>query len=327
MTEQYTDYDSPWKEMLEKYLEEFMAFFFPDVHQGIDWKTEYLFLDKKLQQVVRDAELGRRLVDKLVRVVKKDNGDDIWVFVHVEVQGFYDIEFEKRMYVYNYRLFDRYERPICSLVVLADEREKWRPEQFRYEMWGCEASLKFPVVKLLDYQHREDELEGNSNPFAIVVLSFLKTRATRKNSEDRLQWKLRIFKMLYERGYSKEDILELARFIDWIMVLPEDLEQRFDEAIAQFEEEQNMQYVTSFERQGIKKGMQQGLQQGFQQGLLEKSREDVVEILQTRFENIPQTFIVSINRIADLVKLKDLLKKVVTVNNLDEFQKFLESED
>ncbi|PID56503.1 hypothetical protein CSB45_10750 [candidate division KSB3 bacterium] len=133
--------------------------------------------------------------------------------------------------------------------------------------------------------------------------------------------------MLYERGYSKEDILELARFIDWIMVLPEDLEQRFDEAIAQFEEEQNMQYVTSFERQGIKKGMQQGLQQGFQQGLLEKSREDVVEILQTRFENIPQTFIVSINRIADLVKLKDLLKKVVTVNNLDEFQKFLESED
>ncbi len=132
MTEQYTDYDSPWKEMLEKYLEEFMAFFFPDVHQGIDWKTEYLFLDKKLQQVVRDAELGRRLVDKLVRVVKKDNGDDIWVFVHVEVQGFYDIEFEKRMYVYNYRLFDRYERPICSLVVLADEREKWRPEQFRH---------------------------------------------------------------------------------------------------------------------------------------------------------------------------------------------------
>ncbi len=160
-----------------------------------------------------------------------------------------------------------------------------------------------------------------------TISSFLKTRATRKNSEDRLQWKLRIFKMLYERGYSKEDILELARFIDWIMVLPEDLEQRFDEAIAQFEEEQNMQYVTSFERQGIKKGMQQGLQQGFQQGLLEKSREDVVEILQTRFENIPQTFIVSINRIADLVKLKDLLKKVVTVNNLDEFQKFLESED
>lgn len=27
MTEQYTDYDSPWKEMLERYFQEFMEFF------------------------------------------------------------------------------------------------------------------------------------------------------------------------------------------------------------------------------------------------------------------------------------------------------------
>jgi hypothetical protein len=37
------------------------------VHAQINWDVEYLFLDKELQQVVRDAELGRRLVDKLVR--------------------------------------------------------------------------------------------------------------------------------------------------------------------------------------------------------------------------------------------------------------------
>jgi hypothetical protein len=31
------------------------------------------------------------------------------------------------MYVYNYRLFDRYDRPVVSLAVLADASPTWRP--------------------------------------------------------------------------------------------------------------------------------------------------------------------------------------------------------
>ena len=103
MTETYADYDSPWKDMLERYFEEFLAFFFPQVHAGIDWEKDPEFLDKELQQVVRDAKLGRRLVDKLVKVYRKGPASDsqeIWVFIHVEVQGFYEKAFEKRMYIY-----------------------------------------------------------------------------------------------------------------------------------------------------------------------------------------------------------------------------------
>ncbi|HTE20367.1 MAG TPA: hypothetical protein VK689_18540, partial [Armatimonadota bacterium] len=62
------DYDSPWKEALERYFPPFLAFFFPVAYADIDWSRGYEFLDKELQSVVRDAELGRRLVDKLVRV-------------------------------------------------------------------------------------------------------------------------------------------------------------------------------------------------------------------------------------------------------------------
>ncbi|MBI4870720.1 MAG: hypothetical protein HY814_04045 [Candidatus Riflebacteria bacterium] len=63
-----TDYDSPWKEALERYFQPFLALFFPVAHEGIDWGKGHEFLDKELQKVVRDAELGRRLADKLVRV-------------------------------------------------------------------------------------------------------------------------------------------------------------------------------------------------------------------------------------------------------------------
>jgi hypothetical protein len=54
-----SDYDSAWKEALESFFEEFISFFFPEAHSGIDWSLGYEFLDKELQKVVRDAELGR----------------------------------------------------------------------------------------------------------------------------------------------------------------------------------------------------------------------------------------------------------------------------
>ena len=54
------DYDTPWKEALEQYFDAFIAFFFPQVHASIDWESGYEFLDKELQQVARDAELGKR---------------------------------------------------------------------------------------------------------------------------------------------------------------------------------------------------------------------------------------------------------------------------
>ncbi len=54
------DYDSPWKEILECYFQEFIAFFFPKIAEETDWERGYVFLDKEFQQVTRVAELGRR---------------------------------------------------------------------------------------------------------------------------------------------------------------------------------------------------------------------------------------------------------------------------
>jgi hypothetical protein len=63
-----SDYDSPWKEAIEVYFADCIAFFLPDAYAEIDWSRGYVFLDKELQRVVPDATVGRRLVDKLVQV-------------------------------------------------------------------------------------------------------------------------------------------------------------------------------------------------------------------------------------------------------------------
>ncbi|MGA7875603.1 MAG: hypothetical protein WCA08_08060, partial [Desulfoferrobacter sp.] len=311
MGETRADYDSAWKEALERFFEQFVAFFFPQAHAGIDWSKGYEFLDKELRQVVRDAELGRRLADKLVKVWSKD-GEEAWVLVHIEVQEAAERAFAKRMYIYNYRIFDRYDRKVASLAVLADSQPAWRPNGYGYELWGCRVGIEFPVVKLLDYETRWSELQQNPNPFAIIVMAHLKAQATSRDAEGRLHWKLRLVKMLYQRGHKKKDILELFHFIDWLMVLPEELEFNFTEALRRYEEEVKMPYVTSVERRGIKKGIQQGIQQG------------IIEILETRFESCPASIVRVVNRTDDLSTLKMLLKKAATIGSLQDYQAVLE---
>ena len=131
-----SDYDSPWKDVLERYFPSFLSFFFPDIHADVDWERGYEFLDKELQQIARDAELGRRYADKLIKVWRRQ-GDEIWVLIHVEVQGCYEADFSARMFIYYTRLRDRYQRPVVSLAILTDQRQQWRPAVHQEALWGC----------------------------------------------------------------------------------------------------------------------------------------------------------------------------------------------
>ncbi|MFH7024436.1 MAG: cytosolic protein [Heteroscytonema crispum UTEX LB 1556] len=239
ISEQRADYDSPWKESLENYFTDFIAFFFPQVDAEIDWTRGYEFLDTELQQIVRDAELGRRLADKLVKVWRT-NGDETWVLVHIEVQSQEESDFSERMFVYNYRLRDRYNRRVASLAVLSNERLSWRPDQFQSELWGCEISFRFPVVKLLDYRQQWQVLENTDNPFATVVMAHLKAQETRSDRESRKYWKLYLTRRLYERGYQRQDILNLFRFINWVMALPQELDASFWQEVQQYQRERQM---------------------------------------------------------------------------------------
>jgi hypothetical protein len=145
----------------------------------IDWSRGYTFLDKELQQVMRDAELGRRLADKLVQVWLRD-GAETWVLIHIEVQSQEETDFAQRMFVDHYRLFDRYSRQVVSLAVLGDERIAWRPAVFDYGLWRCELRFRFPAVKLLDYRRAWAALEASRNPFATVVMAHLTAQETQQ---------------------------------------------------------------------------------------------------------------------------------------------------
>ena len=48
------------------------------------------------------------------------------------------------MYVYNYRIFDKYNKEVASFAVLGDDNPDWRPDHFGYRRWGTEAGTPLP---------------------------------------------------------------------------------------------------------------------------------------------------------------------------------------
>jgi predicted transposase YdaD len=308
------DFDSPWKEALEQALPDFLALFFPQAHAGIDWSRGHRFRDKELQQVVRDAELGRRYADKLAEVYSLD-GAETWVLVHIEIQGQADPRFAERMYVYHYRLFDRYRRDVVSLAVLTDAQGGFRPSGYERERWGCSLRFRFPMVKLLDWHDRAAALEADRNPFALVALAQLQAMAHRGSARKRV--KLRLIRFLYQRDYTREEILAWFRVLDWMLRLPEDLELEFREELIAFEEETQMPYVTSVERIGIQKGLQQGLEQGRQEGRKEGEAAILLRLIALKFGSPTEEVRARIEE-ADADTLLDWSTRILTADRVDD---------
>jgi transcription termination factor NusB len=248
-----TAYDSPWKDILQIYFEEFILFFLPNVHTQIDWTKPIEFLDKELEEVVKDAEIGRRFADKLVKIYLT-NGSEEWILIHIEVQAQQESNFAERVYIYSSRIYSKYNKKVVSIAVLGDDNPNWKPSQFGYSLFGYTLNVEYPIIKLLDYQQQQSQLSASNNPFAIVVLSHLAALNTTNDRTLRKQEKLALVERLYSMGFEEQDILNLFAFLDWMLTLPLELEAEFKQEVKQLEERRAMKYVTSVERSGIEIG-------------------------------------------------------------------------
>jgi hypothetical protein len=139
-------------------------------------------------------------------------------------------------------------------------------------------------------------------------MAHLKAQATRQDRSERKEWKLAITRRLYEKGYGREDVINLFGFIDWVMSLPEALEQEFQQELSQYEEERRMPYITSVERIGIQKGIRQGLLKGIELGLRLKFGTEGLELL-------PE-----ISELKDVHLLEAVLSGLETASTLDELR-------
>ncbi|MBX9743434.1 MAG: hypothetical protein K2W99_07865 [Chthoniobacterales bacterium] len=172
------------------------------------------------------------------------------------------------MFIYNYRTYDQYkQQPVVSIALLLDADPKWRPACFRLnsplEREKPYLEFRYHVIKLIDYAARKEELQKRNDLFSKVILAQLIVMETKKNLPLRVQHKISLIKQLLKLGLTNHETRELYQFIDWLLIIPEDLMLIYNEQIQEIAEEWEIPYVpTSVKVAQIKseeKGWKKGL--------------------------------------------------------------------
>lgn len=259
-------YDSAWKEVIEKLFEQFLEFFFPKLHTAIDFNKKIEFLDTGMRPINPFSDMGDRAADVLVKVHLKDGTYSyFFLFIHFEVQGQPVAHFMKKMYIYNYRIFDKRIKadvPVISAAIFTDDNENYRPDEYAVNLGGFELRMKIPIVKIIDFKLKKElieKLETSTNPMALVVKAQLKSLEVNKADDNtKLNVARELIRECYKQGYSKKAVHTLVKFIEWVIRLSKALEKRLKKEIKKIEEEFKMPYLASWERSAQKEGKKEG---------------------------------------------------------------------
>lgn len=145
----------------------------------------------------------------------------------------------------------------------------------------------------------------------MVVMAHLKTKATTSNLSEREQWKWNLSRLLYEKGYNRKEITDLYKVIDLMMTLSEDLQLKFEDKLTKYQEERKVPLLTNIERRAIARTAKETYQ------------ENILNLLQVRFNSVPKSIEDSLKKIDDLAFLKQLLISTISVKSLEEFEQLI----
>jgi hypothetical protein len=128
-----------------------------------------------------------------------------------------------------------------------------------------------------------------------------------RDPQQRKEAKLRLMRLLLERGYSKDETKELMRLTDWFMQLPRALEAEFLAKAHELEEAYKMPFVTSFERAGVEKGRQEGEARTLLRLIERKFGAEAKEAYRSRVEGATsEKLLVWTDRILDAEHVEDV---------------------
>lgn len=294
--------DTLWKGIIEDLFEDFCHYFFPDwAKEEADFSKNPEFLDKELDEIYPEKSNQKRFADKLVKIYTKNAGE-LWILIHIEVQGYQDINFAERMFTYFYRIRDRYQKQVMALVILTDENPNFLSNHYQYQYQQTKNSYEFQTFKLLN--QTEEELNLPDNPFSIVMLT-AKKALDKKNWKDEKQliWKKDLVLALKNANYAEQKIRRILNFIRFYVKFNEEANfKKLDKNIQEtFKQRKNMGIEEAILQEVKENGVKEGLEQAKQE--LEQVKITSIQRLLKRKKLSPQEIAEDFN-----VTLKFVLK-------------------
>ena len=295
--------DTLWKGILENLFDDFLRFFFKDADRLFDMKKGFQFLDKELEQLFPSPEnmQAPKFVDKLVKVFTKEEKEE-WLLVHVEIQGYHDKDFGKRLFKYWYRILDKYDKPVTTIVIFTNADKNFRPDAYEYECLGTTNTFRFNTYKIIEQD--EAALEHNNNPFAMVVLAvLLALKSKRMTDSDLFNLKFSLAKRLLERKFSKKKIGDLLIFLQlYVRFADPAFNLNFDKAIEVITKNRKTMGIREMVLERAKReGLEEGLEKGKLQGKIEEVKNLLLKMAMTDAQaadiaGVPVDFVKKVRR-------------------------------
>ena len=210
--------DILWKAALEDLFDDFLRFFYPQADELFDLDRKFEYLDKELDQLFPpEADTySPRYVDKLVKVFTRVPGGEEWILIHVEVQGYTDQDFAKRMFQYYYRILDQYDKPITAFAIFADSNKSFHPTQYKRDFLGTKLHYSYNTYKIIDQD--DAVLEASNNPFAMAVLTAKLTLSKPQLHDEQLyDQAYNLAKRLLTKQMPKEKIRQVMNFLRYYL--------------------------------------------------------------------------------------------------------------
>ena len=284
--------DILWKAALEDLFDDFLYFFYPNADELFDMARGFEYLDKELEQLFppEAAHYATRYVDKLVKVFTHDSNEE-WILVHIEVQGYTDQDFARRMFQYYYRILDKYSKPITAFAIFADAHKHYEPDRYERQFLGTSVIYRYNTFKII--AQNDAELEASNNPFALAVLTAkLAIEGKVTNDVQLFDSAYNLAKRLLTKQIPKSKIRNLMNFLRfYIRFENPEIFAKFEQEISNLTNRSRNMGIEEFlldraEKQGIEKGLEKGLEQGLEKGLeqglekgLEQGREESIKVI------------------------------------------------
>ena len=142
------------------------------------------------------------------------------------------------------------------------------------------------------------------------------TQQYRQKPQQLSAYRLELTVKFHNEDYPLPDNHLLHHLIDWLMPLPDDLKIQFRKQLQQRLPDKTMPHITLFEELALKEGLEKGLEKG----IVQNAREAILDVLDTRFGQVPDSVRERVNTIGSERNLKDLHRRAILTPSLEEFQ-------
>ena len=275
--------DEHWRAVIKHFFYLVLCRIMTALAEDMDRSREVVFLEREMEDLTVYIDGDKQIPDILARVPTQ-SGREVWLVLHLEIQGPGGGDLPERMFYYNSTLRVKYLKEkgdvadAVSCAILTAKRPSLEEERYLRESYGNRMFYEYPTLKLCELG--ADELEESENPFDWALCAGKRALESGRNERLKLVYLKDMIVKLDYKEWTHDEKLLLLRLIDSLLhpKSPE-LRAEYGEFREELRKEGKAMLLSIVEERAQEEGREIGKSEGILIGREETKREAALRML------------------------------------------------